>query len=257
METFLVRLALNRDQSFTAAVSGAGAQGLAQFLPSTYKATARTHPDYGLIPDPKRGLANHLNAVKAMIALLDADLGALPDSVRQRYLANELKPVGALLAASYNGGSLRVQRALEFWGDAWSRQHQADVKKLSSTLTAQEREVKRLKRAVSSENNRKKKATLKADLTSVEAKVKTIKADLPKAKKASLKPETVSYLEKLATVYDMFESGMYATPHAPSGGLPATTKGVALASPLTTNTHAVNPTAEQICFTDGCPTAMQ
>ena len=122
MGDFLVQLGLKGDHAFDGSVSSAGATGLAQFIPSTYKSLVKHRPELGLIPDFKKGMADHLNSLKAEIAYLDECLADMPKDIRASYRVNP-EATAAVLAASYNGGSTRVRKALLNWGDAWDKVH--------------------------------------------------------------------------------------------------------------------------------------
>ena len=162
METFLVRLAVEGEDAFTTRKSRKGAQGLLQFIKPTYTRIVRTHPEYQLINDFKAGMADHKNALKAAVALLDAELAASPKAIQERFRANPHEG-GLFLAAAYNGGAGRVYRAFKNWKDTWKTRHKTGT---------------------------------------------------------GLKWETVIYLTKVEKAYAMFSAGMYATPLAPTGGIP-------------------------------------
>jgi len=130
---FLVKLATNRENAFSGAISSAGAAGMVQFIPSTYALMVRKRPDLGLIPDFRTGMADHKNAVMAQVAYLDEELATMPASVRALYPAEKLK-VGAFMAAAYNGGSPRVRKALAAYGDdAWDQLHRLKRGTLAAT----------------------------------------------------------------------------------------------------------------------------
>jgi hypothetical protein len=122
MGEFLARLGLRADSAYGGAVSSAGAQGLAQFIPSTYNLLVKQRPELGLIKGFDAGMGDHLNALKAEIAYLDDCLADMPRDVRDTYRVNP-QAGAAVLAASYNGGSTRVRRAIASWGEEWDEVH--------------------------------------------------------------------------------------------------------------------------------------
>lgn len=219
MESFLVTLAITSTDAFDSSLSGAGASGLAQFIPSTYKLVVQKMPEYGLMTDFKKGMADHHNAIKAQIGLLDLNLDAIP-AAKVALNNHDRETVGALLAAAYNGGATRVKKAVDLWGDDWDENRATSVAKLQAEAAQQLKKINSLKKQV-------KKATGKAK-TALQNQINALtgqrNANLAKIKNlqaGTLKNETVVYVQKLRKAYAMFSSGMYATPHAPSGGLPA------------------------------------
>ena len=133
---FLVQLAVNKDNALGNVVSSAGARGLVQFIPSTYQLMVTRRPDLGLIPTFEDGMADHKNAVTAAVAYLDMDLAAMPAEVRARAETN-FGAVAPYLAASYNGGSTRVVRAIRLWGEDWALDHRAEYRKARGTAARQ------------------------------------------------------------------------------------------------------------------------
>lgn len=178
---FLVRLAINGESAFGGAISTAGAAGMVQFIPSTYKLMVDRRPDLALIPDFRTGMANHQNAVKAQVAYLDMDLANMA-MAKTAYVTDKSK-AAEFLAASYNGGQTRVRRAFNAYGSNWS-QAATDLRALAVQLNGKQA-----------------------------APLAVIKAN-------SLRAETVGYVAKLKRTYNMLTAGYYATPKAPSGALP-------------------------------------
>ncbi len=126
---FLVKLALNQENALGTAVSSAGARGMVQFIPSTYKLMVTKRPDLELIADFVKGMADHRNAVKAEAAYLDMILADLPQEIRDKYVVDK-SSAAAYIAAGYNGGSTRIKKAILTWGDDWSKAHRtASLKK--------------------------------------------------------------------------------------------------------------------------------
>ncbi len=238
---FLIKLATNEEETFRASVSTAGAQGLVQFIPSTYALMVRTRPDLGLIKDFHAGMADHKNAVKAQVAYIDSDLAGMP-LVKQLYLTDKAK-AAEYLAASYNGGSTRVIRAYTAFGDDWQASRRTQLNAADSKQAGLKSRILALLAQIN------KGKDVKANKATV-AKLRSQRADALSAiaslKKASLKEETVGYVAKLKHAYAMFTAGYFATPSAPSGALPA----VAV-TPPSSATAPVAAGSSQVCFGDG------
>ncbi len=115
-------LATNQEDSYKFSGSSAGALGLAQFIPSTYASMVKRYPSAKLLPGFKEGMANHVNAFKAMMVYNDSSSATLESYARQ-YLTSDpavLNSVmGPVLAAAYNGGATRVRNAIARFGDQW------------------------------------------------------------------------------------------------------------------------------------------
>lgn len=136
MDSVFVILATNQDTSYAYSRSSMGAKGMAQFIPSTYEIVKR-RTDLNLDPNFETGMANARNAIKAMVGYLDAELNYLPLSVQDLYYVDKPR-VYEYLAASYNGGGVRVRRAILMWGDTWSDPHVAsDYYERRATLRAE------------------------------------------------------------------------------------------------------------------------
>lgn len=218
MEAFLVTLAIASDDAFGSSLSGAGAAGLAQFIPSTYKLVVQKMPEYELNPDFKKGMADHHNAIKAQIGLLDLNLDAIP-AAKVALKNNDQETTGALLAAAYNGGAGRVKKAVELWGDNWDEGRASSAVKFQSEAAAQLKKINSLKAQIKKATG-KKKTDLQSQLNTVTAQRNANLHKIKNLQTGTLRSETVVYVQKLRKAYAMFSSGMYATPYAPSGGLP-------------------------------------
>ncbi len=70
----LVILGTNKQNAYRYSRSKAGAMGLFQFMPGTYKRIQNLYPGAGLNRDFVRGMENHQNAAKASFLLFDADM---------------------------------------------------------------------------------------------------------------------------------------------------------------------------------------
>lgn len=259
---FLIELAVNKDDAFDLALSRAGAAGLVQFIPSTYNLMVKRWPELKLITDFKAAMADHKNAVKAQTALLDANLAAMPAEIRTHYKVSAAS-AGELMAAAYNGGATRIKRAVDFWGDTWSADHAKQLAALNGQAAALKSKIASLKKQLKKLQKDKEIKATKNALAKAEKERSDVLTKITAAKKATLRNETFWYVAKIRKAYGMFTAGAFATPEAPSGGLPAvaipavavsTSKTAPQPVPPTTNQ---NPPAGLICFDEGGCAAMQ
>ncbi|PJE76113.1 hypothetical protein COV04_01115 [Candidatus Uhrbacteria bacterium CG10_big_fil_rev_8_21_14_0_10_48_11] len=115
-------LATNREDSYRFAGSSAGALGLAQFIKPTYASIAAHYPSAHLIGDFKKGMADHVNAFKAMALYTDLNQNVLESYAKANLSRNPALFTDAMrevLAAAYNGGATRVRKAIQHFGDNW------------------------------------------------------------------------------------------------------------------------------------------
>lgn len=215
---FLVTMALNHEDSYSFSVSTAGARGLVQFIPSTYNRLVKRRPELGLMADFKEAMMNHFNAIKAQVALLDLEISELPDSV-QSLIKSDPVSAAQFLAAAYNGGTPRVNKAIAAFGLDWSASKLAEIAKLNSRASTLKYEISVFKKKLAKLTG-KEATQLKKTIAKDQAERDQIIAKLALYKKASLRTETVMYVVKLKKVYNMLSSGYFATPNAPSGALP-------------------------------------
>lgn len=112
--------ALNEGQTYRYSVSSAGAGGMVQMIPSTYRMIRNRFPAAGLMPDFVAGMQNHANAAQAMLLYIQStydDLLMSPTIVNalQTGQANELE----LLSAGYNSNPARLAGYIKRGGDNW------------------------------------------------------------------------------------------------------------------------------------------
>jgi hypothetical protein len=221
MGEFLAYLGLNGQAAFGEAMSSAGALGLAQFIPSTYALFVKNRPELRLAADFSAGMADHVNAIKAAAAYLDSALAELPREVRDLYLVNR-QAAAPYLAGAYNGGSTRVRWAIEEWGmDGWASQHQMSAAEAQAKYQEWRSEVNRLEPLRLGTTDPTLRAKYETQFWEAVSARESYKAQILPLSKASLRSETVFYVKKLDTVYQMLVGGYYATPTAPGGELPA------------------------------------
>jgi hypothetical protein len=210
---FLVKLALNKDAALGDAVSSAGARGMAQFIPSTYALMVSKRPDLSLIADFKKGMADHNNAIKAEAAYLDMILADLPQAVRDVY-SKDKGAAAAYIAAGYNGGSVRVKKAIAVWGDEWSVSHAKDYSAVNAKAAALKTRIaqidKKLKTSGLSATDAK---NLKAERVKAVADRAAALNRAAEIKNSWLYAETAGYVVKMRRVYGMLAAGFFATPN--------------------------------------------
>lgn len=227
---FLIKLALNKEGALNTALSTAGARGMVQFIPSTYKLMVAKRPDLALIPDFVKGMADHNNAIKAEAAYLDMILADLPQSIRDKY-ALDRGSAASYIAAGYNGGSVRVKRAIQTWGDNWSVSHAADYSALANKAAALKSRLaqidKKLKLASTGATAAK---ALKAERAKAVTDRNAALAQAAKIKGTWIVAETAGYVVKLRRVYTMLAAGFFATPSAPANTVPVAAAPVASVS---------------------------
>ncbi|HJQ69339.1 MAG TPA: transglycosylase SLT domain-containing protein [Blastocatellia bacterium] len=114
VEQVLTIIATNREKAYAYSVSSAGARGLVQMIPSTYRLIASRYPSARLDPSFSAGMSDPVNAIIAQVLLCDSDW----ESIRSQ---SDIGPdrVGPYLAAAYNGGVGRVLSVLKHDKEEW------------------------------------------------------------------------------------------------------------------------------------------
>jgi hypothetical protein len=112
--------ALNSGATYRYSVSSAGAGGMVQMIPPTYKAIREQHPEVGLREDFVEGMRDHENALKAMLLYMQDTWNDLRkrDQVRSA-LASGIATQPDLLAAGYNSNPARLHKYIERGGAGW------------------------------------------------------------------------------------------------------------------------------------------
>ncbi len=113
--------ALNEGQTFRYSVSSAGAGGMVQMIPSTYRMIRSRYPNAALNPDFVEGMRNHVNATQAMLLYMQMtwnDLAADPTiaSSLQTGIARQEQ----LMAAGYNSNPARLAGYINRGGTGWT-----------------------------------------------------------------------------------------------------------------------------------------
>jgi hypothetical protein len=113
--------ALNEGQTYRYSVSSAGAGGMVQMIPSTYRMVRSWHPNVPLIPDFVEGMRNHVNATQAMLLYMQRtwnDLVASP-TVADAF-SSGIATQEQLMAAGYNSNPARIAGYINRGGENWT-----------------------------------------------------------------------------------------------------------------------------------------
>ena len=113
--------ALNEGQTYRYSVSSAGAGGMVQMIPSTYRMVRSWHPNVPLMPDFVEGMRNHVNATQAMLLYMQRtwnDLMASPTV--SGALASGIATQEQLMAAGYNSNPARLAGYINRGGGNWT-----------------------------------------------------------------------------------------------------------------------------------------
>ena len=116
----LALFALNEGNTYRYAVSSAGAGGVAQMIPSTYRMVRTMHPTVPLIPDFVVGMRDHINAAQAMLLYMQDtwnDLSSNPDIAAA--LENNQAKDYELMAAGYNSNPAKLPGYIRRGGANW------------------------------------------------------------------------------------------------------------------------------------------
>lgn len=113
--------ALNEGQTYRYSVSSAGAGGMVQMIPSTYRMVRSWHPNITLNPDFVEGMRDHVNASQAMLLYMQRtwnDLTASPTI--NTALADGVATQEQLMAAGYNSNPARLAGYINRGGSNWT-----------------------------------------------------------------------------------------------------------------------------------------
>ena len=113
--------ALNEGQTYRYSVSSAGAGGMVQMIPSTYRMVRSWHPNVPLIPDFVEGMRNHVNATQAMLLYMQrtwTDLVASPTVANA--FSSGVASQDQLMAAGYNSNPAKIAGYINRGGESWT-----------------------------------------------------------------------------------------------------------------------------------------
>lgn len=112
--------ALNEGNTYRYAVSSAGAGGMVQMIPSTYRMVRDRYPTVGLMPDFVEGMRNHVNACQAMLLYMQWTWNDLTASEAvANALASGIATPQDLMAAGYNSNPARLPIYIRRGGASW------------------------------------------------------------------------------------------------------------------------------------------
>ncbi len=204
-----ISLALNGPDTYKYSVSNDGyaSRGIAQFVKSTYNSLVQRHPEAFLNPDYVAGMQDHVNSIKAMYLLLDDYAGDVRIKASQGFVQSRVFDYGA---ASYNGGTTRVAKAVNAFGDTWNEGKAADINAAQAQVASLNSQVKSLKSKVKSAKDKKTKASLQSQLANAQSQLASSSAQLSTLKSSALKSATVNYLAKIYKVIQYFNDQQLA-----------------------------------------------
>ncbi len=112
--------ALNEGQTYRYSVSSAGAGGMVQMIPSTYRMIRSLYPGVGLMPDFVEGMRNHINASQAMLLYMQMTWDDLiVSSTISTALDNGVATPAELMSAGYNSNPARLAGYIKRGGTNW------------------------------------------------------------------------------------------------------------------------------------------
>jgi len=112
--------ALNQGRTYRYSVSRAGAGGMVQMIPATYRMMRSRYYRVGLIPDFVRGMRNHANATEAMLLYMQMtwnDLAA--NTTIRNAISSGIATQEQIMAAGYNSNPARLPRYIRRGGAGW------------------------------------------------------------------------------------------------------------------------------------------
>jgi hypothetical protein len=112
--------ALNEGDTYRYAVSSAGAGGMVQMIPATYRMVRDRYYNVGLMPDFVAGMRNHVNACQAMLLYMQWTWSDLVSSETvANALASGIATPQDLMAAGYNSNPARLPIYIRRGGAGW------------------------------------------------------------------------------------------------------------------------------------------
>ena len=113
--------ALNEGQTYRYSVSSAGAGGMVQMIPSTYRMVRSWHPNVPLIPDFVEGMRNHVNASQAMLLYMQRTWNDLIANSTVAYAhSSGIATQEQLMAAGYNSNPAKLPGYINRGGANWT-----------------------------------------------------------------------------------------------------------------------------------------
>jgi len=140
--------ALNEGDTYRYAVSSAGAGGMVQMIPSTYRIVRSRYPMINLMPDFVEGMRNHVNASQAMLLYMQMTW----DDLASRDIVADALDKGIatqtdLMAAGYNSNPSRLPIYIKRGGAGWRNLIPRETKIYLQIYASLERSVQMTPRA--------------------------------------------------------------------------------------------------------------
>ncbi len=112
--------ALNEGGTYRYAISSAGAGGVAQMIPATYRMVRSRYYQVGLMPDFIEGMRDHVNAAQAMLLYMQMTwLDLLASPTIYAALESGIATQEDLMAAGYNSNPAKLPRYVSRGGAGW------------------------------------------------------------------------------------------------------------------------------------------
>jgi hypothetical protein len=113
--------ALNEGQTYRYSVSVAGAGGMVQMIPSTYRIVRSLYPNALLMPDFVEGMRNHVNATQAMLLYMQMTWNDLmARSTIYNAVQSGIATPEQLMAAGYNSNPAKLAGYIDRGGANWT-----------------------------------------------------------------------------------------------------------------------------------------
>lgn len=205
-----VLFAINQGDTYRYSGSTAGALGISQFISSTYLGLVKRHPNANLIDDFKLGMADHVNSIKATYILLDDYIQAVQFRARDGFIPGQAFDYGV---AAYNGGVVRVAKAINSFGANWNEESSNLLATKKSDVLSISNSVDNLKKKTLATKDSKKRAELQKELNTMRATLRDKKTELATIESATLKDETRGYLQKIYKVVSALGAEQIQTNH--------------------------------------------
>ncbi len=114
--------AFNQGQTYRYSVSSAGAGGMIQMIPSTYRMVRSRYFSVGLMPDFVEGMRNHQNAAQAMLLYMQMTWNDLiSNDTVYKAMEDGIATQEQLMAAGYNSNPARLKLYIRRGGANWTR----------------------------------------------------------------------------------------------------------------------------------------
>ncbi|MBP9762465.1 transglycosylase SLT domain-containing protein [Patescibacteria group bacterium] len=190
----LVTVAANATTSYAFSNSHVGAQGFAQFMPSTYKLVAKEEA-LGLPAKVEEGTRNFETALKAQVSYLDRLWSVMPNQAKAMMSTNP-DQAAAFVVAAYNGGEGRIQKASNVWGESWATPDIQVVKAAETEVVNATAALKKAKKAVTAAKTTKAKTQANATLKKANTTLANAQAKFSRLQAGTLRDETIGYVAK-------------------------------------------------------------